>query len=33
MRAFLDPEVFDGGVRMVSDESRRPSAQTALELG
>lgn len=32
MRAFLDPEVFDGGVRMASDESRRPSAQTVLEL-
>jgi hypothetical protein len=30
MRAFLDPEVFAGGVRVTEDE--RPAAQTRLEL-
>jgi hypothetical protein len=32
MRAFLDPEVFDGGVRMVGDDVRRPPGQTELAL-
>jgi hypothetical protein len=32
MRAFLDPEVFDGGVRMVGDAVRRLPNQTALVL-
>ena len=32
MRAFLDPEVFDGGVRIVGQASARPPDQTALTL-
>ncbi len=32
MRAFLDPEVFDGGVRIAGDEVRRPRGQTELAL-
>ena len=32
MRAFLDPEVFDGGVKIVGDDTRRPSGQTVLNL-
>jgi len=32
MRAFLDPEVFDGGVRMVGEPVRRPPDQTVLAL-
>jgi hypothetical protein len=32
MRAFLDPEVFDGGVRMVSNDVGRDPGQTALVL-
>lgn len=32
MRAFLDPEVFDGGVRTVGDPVRRLPNQTALAL-
>jgi len=32
MRAFLDPEVFDGGVRVVGEDLRRPTGQTALAL-
>jgi hypothetical protein len=32
MRAFLDPEVFDGGVRMVGDAVTRFPNQTALVL-
>jgi hypothetical protein len=33
MRAFLDPEVFAGGVRVVEDERGATDAQTQLELG
>ena len=33
MRAFLDPEVFDGGIRMAGEAVRRAPNQTALELG
>ena len=32
MRAFLDPEVFDGGVRIVGQTPARPPDQTALTL-
>jgi hypothetical protein len=32
MRAFLDPEVFDGGVRMVGEDARRSAYQTVLAL-
>jgi hypothetical protein len=32
MRAFLDPEVFDGGVRIVGEDVRRHSGQTELTL-
>ncbi len=32
MRAFLDPVVFTGGVRMVSDESGRSALQTTLAV-
>jgi hypothetical protein len=32
MRAFLDPEVFDGGVRIAGDEVRRHRGQTELAL-
>jgi hypothetical protein len=32
MRAFLDPEVFDGSVRIVGEGAARPSNQTALTL-
>jgi hypothetical protein len=32
MRAFLDPEVFDGGVRMVREDLGRPARQTVLAL-
>jgi hypothetical protein len=32
MRAFLDPEVFAGGVRVVEDERGATDAQTQLEL-
>jgi hypothetical protein len=33
IRAFLDPEVFDGGVRIVSAELSGASAQTMLLIG
>jgi hypothetical protein len=33
IRAFLDPEVFDGGVRIVSGEPPGTSAQTMLLVG
>jgi hypothetical protein len=33
VNASLDPEVFDGGVRMVDEAVRRLSNQTALALG
>jgi hypothetical protein len=32
MRAFLDPEVFDGGVRIAGEEVRRHRGQTELVL-
>jgi hypothetical protein len=32
MRAFLDPEVFDGGVRIVGEDLRRNRGQTELAL-
>jgi hypothetical protein len=32
MRAFLDPDVFDGGVRMVEEGARRGAYQTVLAL-
>jgi hypothetical protein len=32
MRAFLDPEVFDGGVRVVGEYGKRPPDQTVLAL-
>jgi hypothetical protein len=33
MRAFLEPEVFDGGVRISADAVRRLAGQTTLALG
>jgi hypothetical protein len=32
MRAFLDPDVFDGGVRVTEQPSQTPAAQTRLSL-
>jgi hypothetical protein len=32
MRGFVDPEVFDGGVRITGKEVRRRNGQTELAL-